>query len=423
MASSTRQAIPEPVEKRLYALSGNRCAFPKCGAPVTEQITLGEPPSNLGEVAHIVAAGRQGPRADPAFSPENINAIENLMVLCKPHHKRVDDHPRIYTPEVLAKYKADHEANIAGVDVPPAPLALSTETVDLTVLPITRLPETVYSARPEHRTTAEIAEHLVHPRGDEVLPFVLHRGRIFTFHDLTAPKGPFRNLIDPDTIEVTPSAALFSQSDRRVLYVWLLNSSLGRLLIRRGVRFDRDHRRYFFLADHETVTRTVTYTTKTGRKLPREVVRQEGARTTPRPRWWHVAAQLRFEEFTPGAWGLTIRPEFHITTDGREPLDPRRVGARVTRKKSHMYNEAYFDAVHFWRKFLVADDPRLIIKAGGQSIIIDGELCATDATWPVIGGKTFEPAALPEDDLLTLLEEQLALSDDEWGAEYEEEDG
>ena len=40
-----------------------------------------------------------------------------------------------------------------------------------------------------------------------MLPFVLNRGRIFTFHDLRAPTGPFRSLIKPDTVVVTPASA------------------------------------------------------------------------------------------------------------------------------------------------------------------------------------------------------------------------
>jgi hypothetical protein len=59
--------------------------------------------------------------------------------------------------------------------------------------------------------------------------------------------------------------------------VWLLNSALRSVLLRRGVRHDRDHDRYYFLPDHETVTRRVEAKTKTGRnQSAKKVVRQEG---------------------------------------------------------------------------------------------------------------------------------------------------
>jgi hypothetical protein len=157
--------------------------------------------------------------------------------------------------------------------------------------------------------------------------------------------------------------------------------------------------------------------------MSRKVVRQEGERTTPRDVWWHLAARIAFEQFTAHHWGLTLRPEFHLTTDGTTPLASWRIGRRVTRKKSRIYNEAYFDAVHFWRYFLTEGQPRLIITAGGQAIIATGDFPTVQANWPHIGDETFQPVGVPEDDLLTLLAEQAALAEDDWGAEYEDDEG
>jgi hypothetical protein len=92
-------------------------------------------------------------------------------------------------------------------------------------------------------------------------------------------------------------------------------------------------------------------------------------------------------------------------------------------KKSRIYNEAYFDAVHFWRYFLTEGQPRLIIKAGGQAIIAAGDFPTVQADWPHIGDETFQPVGVPEDDLLTLLAEQAVLAEDDWGAEYEDDEG
>jgi hypothetical protein len=163
-------------------------------------VAPGEPPTNLGKIAHIVGLGRQGPRADATIPIADLNRIENLMLLCGNHHDRVDANPRIYSVEVLAAYKANHEARIEGVSAPASPL-MTTETVDLSLLPITQLPERVWSAVPTQRTTEEIAAALPLPEQGEVLPFYLHAGRIHTFHNLTAPKGPFRGLIEHATID------------------------------------------------------------------------------------------------------------------------------------------------------------------------------------------------------------------------------
>jgi hypothetical protein len=287
----------------------------------------------------------------------------------------------------------------------------------------------VWTAKSLFRTTEEVAAHLPRPRGTQVLPFVLLGGKVWAFHDLAEKKGPFKQTVDPSTSERLDAIQMLKSDDRNI-YVWLLNAALRQALLRRGIRHDRGHDRYYFLADHETVTRRVEAKTKTGRRQSaKKVVRQEGeAAGNPRDVWWHLAAQLRFEEFSPGAWGLTIRPEFHLTKDGRESLDPRRVGRKITRRKSRMYNEGYFDAVHFFRYFLLDGNSRVVLRLGEQTIRIEGDFPAVDATWAQIDDRRFDPMSMldsgNEDDVLDAVVETFALDDDEWdwGAEHTEDD-
>ena len=56
----------------------------------------------LGQRAHIVGVGRQGPRSKAVPLSGDIDAVENLLLLCGEHHRIVDDNPRIYSVEVLA---------------------------------------------------------------------------------------------------------------------------------------------------------------------------------------------------------------------------------------------------------------------------------------------------------------------------------
>jgi hypothetical protein len=323
MGASARTSIPDPVTNRLFALSGNQCAFPGCTNTVTDQAAPGEQPVTLAQRAHIVGVGRQGPRSKAVPLSDDIDAVENLLLLCGEHHRIVDNNPRIYSVEVLAKYKADHEAKTAPRNLRSAPPPLEADTVDLSLLPVDELPATLWRATSVFRTSAEVGEHPPRSRGDQVLPFVLLKGEIWAFHDLADGKGPFKRAVDPGTARQVDAATVLKSDDRNI-YVWLLNGALRDSLLRRGVRHDRVHDRYYFLPDHETITRRVEARTKTGRaQSAKKVVRQEGSGTDhPRDIWWHLAAQLRFEQFAQGTWGLTIRPEFHLTKDGREPLQP-----------------------------------------------------------------------------------------------------
>jgi hypothetical protein len=95
--------------KKLFAVSGNRCAFPGC------DLRLVDPGGAvLGEICHIKARSPEGPRYDPAQAEEERHAFENLLLLCPAHHKIVDDDPAKYTVEWLRETKARHEAQPAG---------------------------------------------------------------------------------------------------------------------------------------------------------------------------------------------------------------------------------------------------------------------------------------------------------------------
>ena len=99
--------MSRPAEKtirRLFAMSGNACAFPECSSPLVA-------PSGTiaGEICHIRAKSPGGPRFDPAQAEADRHGYENLILLCGEHHRVVDAEDRIYTADVLARIKMSHE--------------------------------------------------------------------------------------------------------------------------------------------------------------------------------------------------------------------------------------------------------------------------------------------------------------------------
>ena len=90
--------------KRLFALSGNRCAYPDCTAPIVH-----ESGAVTGDVCHIKAQKRGGPRYDPNQTVEQRNAFENLVLFCKNHHQVVDATPSTYTVDLLQELKEIQE--------------------------------------------------------------------------------------------------------------------------------------------------------------------------------------------------------------------------------------------------------------------------------------------------------------------------
>ena len=90
--------------KRLFALSGNRCAFPGCDAPLVE-----ESGTVTGIICHIRAASPGGPRFDKNQQDSERYAAANLIILCGRHHTIVDAEPEKYPVSTLEEFKQRHE--------------------------------------------------------------------------------------------------------------------------------------------------------------------------------------------------------------------------------------------------------------------------------------------------------------------------
>lgn len=101
--------IRPAIIKRLFAHSGNQCAFPTCTTPIVESETV------LGEICHIAAASAQGPRYNPAQTDEQRNGFDNLILLCPTHHTVIDADLEAYTVNRLKNMKASHEGQSKAV--------------------------------------------------------------------------------------------------------------------------------------------------------------------------------------------------------------------------------------------------------------------------------------------------------------------
>lgn len=101
---------PKPATiKRLFAHSGNRCAFPRCTADIVQGTAI------VGEICHIKARAAGGPRYDAQQSPEDRHGYENIILLCANHHSVIDDDPEAYTVDRLVKMKTEHAQRAASM--------------------------------------------------------------------------------------------------------------------------------------------------------------------------------------------------------------------------------------------------------------------------------------------------------------------
>jgi hypothetical protein len=104
-----------PTIKRLFALSGNRCAFPRCPLPIIDNAS-GKP---VGRICHIRATRPNGPRHDRSQTDAERHAVGTLILLCPINHDVVGADVQAYSIERLEEMKSDHEtANAGGHDAP-----------------------------------------------------------------------------------------------------------------------------------------------------------------------------------------------------------------------------------------------------------------------------------------------------------------
>ena len=100
-------AITDKTRKILWGRSGNRCAI--CRQKLVVDETELDAESVVGDECHIISGAPNGPRHDPSFPAEEIDEISNLLLLCRVHHKMVDDQYETYAAELLRSIRSNHE--------------------------------------------------------------------------------------------------------------------------------------------------------------------------------------------------------------------------------------------------------------------------------------------------------------------------
>lgn len=396
-----RKNIPQAELKILFAKSGNRCAFPNCDSSVIADVGVGSQP--LAEVAHIVAYSDDGPRSDPSLPTEERNKASNLILLCPNHHTLVDKFEYQYNTHVLREMKLQHEREYSR-SAPKEEAPLIREPLHASLLPLLRLPFAVFAADTQYNKSnvRELFDVLDTNENQDILcAFELRDNKLYTFHDLRSPNNPFWGTYDQFTVESLKSTDLWNSPDEHRLYVALLNRALKDFLVKKGVKYDLDHHRYYFLPDPTEIKRTFEYKSLAGKRTIKSIVNQPVTQKTGQPKsyWIHLAANLSFQHIASRQWVLTIRPERHLTTDGFEPYTHSSIGSKITRIKSTMYNWKYLQEIQLWREFITNARPRGILRFGRQSIIIENNLLKEDIQWPGIpeDQKNFVSQEHPED--------------------------
>jgi hypothetical protein len=95
----------------------SHCAYPSCSTRLVFEDTARGVRSIAVDIAHVRSPRPTGPRYDPTYPAEKINAEENLLLLCTVHHRPVDRDDSVYTTHELLEWKEAQQTEGGGFEV------------------------------------------------------------------------------------------------------------------------------------------------------------------------------------------------------------------------------------------------------------------------------------------------------------------
>jgi len=96
--------ISSKTRKNIWSKSANRCSI--CKIELFSKKTDSDE-FNIGEECHIISSKLNGPRHKPNI--DNYDTSDNLILLCRNHHKEIDELTDTYSEELLRYIKLNHE--------------------------------------------------------------------------------------------------------------------------------------------------------------------------------------------------------------------------------------------------------------------------------------------------------------------------
>ncbi|WP_142685955.1 HNH endonuclease [Chitinophaga polysaccharea] len=98
-------SISDKTRKTLWGRSGNRCAICKIELVVTP--TEESKNLNIGDECHLISEKPNGPRHTPDYN--DYDGYDNLILLCRNHHRTIDELYETYTTDIIKAIKSNHE--------------------------------------------------------------------------------------------------------------------------------------------------------------------------------------------------------------------------------------------------------------------------------------------------------------------------
>jgi len=108
----TRKQIPQKTKLHLFSASAGHCQRPQCLKVLFPEEIGGD--IHIAEMAHVIPHGDSGPRHKERTNDDfEVDAFDNLILLCPTCHKIIDKAPKLYPRETLLEWKRNHLVELA----------------------------------------------------------------------------------------------------------------------------------------------------------------------------------------------------------------------------------------------------------------------------------------------------------------------
>jgi len=238
------------------------------------------------------------------------------------------------------------------------------EQLESNLFPLLEMPHSWFRAPTSARTVAEVLKN-VHGRPPAFLP---KSGELMSFADLR--HGPLASVVRCDLVREEDVRDILADPMRKPWLVDLMNKCVQVTLARKGVAFDADHHRFFFMPPRQGEGTERSEKWKSPKRWAERMVARARTSNSTILRWEHQAAYVRFIE-VGGRFYLCIEPSWTFTKDGREALASERVTSLATRQMSRESNAEVLNDTRFWAAFLAENKNELRLDTGARPLRVD----------------------------------------------------
>ena len=241
----------------------------------------------------------------------------------------------------------------------PDPVA---ETIETNLLPVTRIPSTLWTAQ----SSADTEEEVRSLCSGAPPPFWLRDNQIWSLRGAGECNEAFRPVIMSKGNESSIDRLLGRRASRRMV-IGLINAEVASYLQGLGLVWDQDRRRAFFPPDNGRPRKVTWQAFK--RKGTRTVVGIRTRLDKSVDHWYHFAVRPRVEDLRE-RFAITLSPTWVFSSDGYSLLRSYSVAPIATKRLNREDNARILYNIQFWAQYLSQGKAGIELPTGGGGVSI-----------------------------------------------------